>query len=175
MIQYRLRVIQVIRKGNILELNRLIVNISIMIRPHHFRCIQQISHFSDNRAKLRNIVSKFNRSQNRTDNTQRQNHNGQKDRGRQGSMLIQNGTNGKNHQPNTGPDSIAHGHKQLRVLHPIDRITGIIIYCIRILLIRVSRLIKCFNNLNATYILDNGCVHFLNPFHQAGKAFTIPP
>ena len=175
MIQYRLRVIQVIRKGNILELNRLIVNISIMIRPHHFLCIQQISYFSNNRAKLRNIVSKFNGSQNRADNTQGQNHNGQKDRGRQGSMLIQNCTNGKNRQPNTWPDSIAHGHKQLRVLHPIDRITGVIIYCIGILLVRVGRLIKCFDNLNSTYILDNGCVHFLNPFHQAGKAFAIPP
>ena len=155
-------------------MNRLIVNISIIIRPHHFRCIQQISHFSDNRAKLRNIVSKFNCSQNRTNNAQGQNHNGQKDRGRQGSMLIQNGTNGKNRQPNTGPDSIAHGHKQLRVLHPIDRITGVIIYCIRILLIRVGRLIKCLDNLNTAHILDNSGVHFLNPFHQPRKPFAIP-
>ena len=43
MVQYRLRVLQVIRKGNILEVNRQVVNISIVVRPHHFRGIQQIS------------------------------------------------------------------------------------------------------------------------------------
>ena len=175
MIQYGLRVLQVIRKGNILEVNRQVVNISIVVRPHHFRGIQQISNLSNNRAKLRNIVSKFNRSQNRADNTQGQNHNSQKNRSGQGSMLIQNCTNGKNRQPNTGPDRIAHRHKQLRILHPVNRITGIVIDRIGILLIRVGRLIECLDNLNTAYILNNRGVHFLNPFHQAGKSFAISP